>query len=555
MMISMFLIILAFIYIYKKKSKTKLHYAFMGSFGFLIIWDIGIVLQLFLINKNTNLAMYADFIAYIGTCYLPVTFLFSAIAFANTHINFSGRYGLLFAVPTISLLIIWTNDFHHLFYIKYSIMNNEAILGPYFKIHALYSYGCIFIGLLYFLVFSIRNSGIFSKQAFLILVGCFVPLVVNILYSYKILILSNSWTPILFSFFVLCCFFAISRYNFLDIIPIALRSIVDNISDSFIVLNKDLIIVDYNKALVDICTNEMKIERGYSIIELLASHKLNSIDNTALLREINNVIQNKGTVSFERHIATYGFDKYFTVEISPILSKKGSCMGIIILLKDVTEIRKNLETITKNQAILRKERHDFANHLNTLNAMCLLKKPDTLDRMGNYISKLVNNSNFHYNLPECGNCCIDALLSAKINLANQKSIQFEADFDFLLSDIDIDDVDLISIIGNIIDNAFDAVDMDSQTKQKIVSVYTYTESNKAYISISNNGPKIPNSHLNKIFMNKFSTKSEKEGERGFGLYITKELVTKNRGKIHVTSTEYETEFLLEFIAKEVSRLG
>jgi two-component system, LytTR family, sensor histidine kinase AgrC len=278
---------------------------------------------------------------------------------------------------------------------------------------------------------------------------------------------------------------------------------------------------------------------------------VNINESTTLLCHINDVKKNKKTVSFEKHILTGSFDKYFTVEISPILSKDG-CIGIIILLKDITEIRRNLEIITENEAVLRKERHDFANHLSTLNAMCKLKKPDTLDRMESYISKLVHNSNVRHDLPKSGDTCIDALLSAKFNLANQKNINFDADFKFPLSGIDIDDVDLVGIIGNIIDNAFDAV-MGSQNTKKTVSFCTYSENNKAYISVSNNGPKIPESIMNKIFISKFSTKSEKEGERGFGLYITMELINKNMGKIHVNSTESETEFLLEFNLNNVSK--
>lgn len=540
----------AFFYVFKEKDKTQLHYSFIGNFGFQIIWIIGIIIQLFLLNKNINLAMYADFIAYIGVCFLPVSFLLSAVIFAKTHISFSWRYKLLFVIPTISLIIIWTNNFHHLFYIKYSTMSNEAIIGPYSIIHIIYSYGCIFMGLLYFLIFSIRNSGIFSKQALLIIIGSLVPLVTNVLYTLKIINLSNYWTPVSFSALILCCFLGISKYDFFNIIPIALRYVVDSITDGFIVLNRDLVIVDYNKTFFDMFVNT-NIDRGCNLTSLFDSNKLNNINSAELLQHIDNVMLNKGKVSFEKHIIAQSVNRYFIVEVSPILLKD-RCIGVIILLKDVTEIRKSLETITENQALLRKERHDFANHLNTLNAMYQLNKPDTLDRMGNYIRKLVKNSNL-YNVPESGNACINALLSVKVNASIQKNIDFKANFDFALSGIDIDDVDLISIIGNIVDNAFDAVTMEShETKQRIVCIKTFIKNNWACISISNNGPKIPDIHLNKIFSNNFSTKSEIEGERGFGLYITKELVTKNKGKILVNSTELETEFLLEFQVKDIS---
>lgn len=546
--LALFIAILAFTGIYRKKYRTKLHNAFLGSFICLIIWDIGIILQLMLLDKNMVAAMYADFIAYIGVCYLPVTFLLSSIMFFNANINFSWEYKLLFVLPTISLLIIWTNDLHHLFYVKYSIMNNEFVLGPYFIPYAIHSYGYVLIGLFFFLFASIRKMGIFSKQALLILIGFIIPVFANILYTYKIIPLSNYWTPVLFSFFVLSCFIATSGYNFLNIVPIALRTVVDNIPDIFIVLNEELTVVDYNKALENMLDSDTDIERGNSIVELLSLPKFNSIDNSVLLRHINNSIQSKTSSSFEKRIVSHDIDMHFRIDIIPML-KSGNCIGVTLLLKDVTEYKKSLSVIAESQALLRKERHDFINHLNTLNAMYQYNKPDTLERMGNYIIKLAGNSELHRSVPESGNECIDALLSVKINSVKQENVHFETTYELPLSDIDIDDVDLISIIGNIIDNAFDAVAMNEQDIKKIISVYAYKENNKAYISISNNGPKIPDEYLDKIFVNKFTTKSEKEGERGYGLYITKELVTKNMGEIHVTSTESGTEFLLELNLK------
>jgi sensor histidine kinase regulating citrate/malate metabolism len=125
-----------------------------------------------------------------------------------------------------------------------------------------------------------------------------------------------------------------------------------------------------------------------------------------------------------------------------------------------------------------------------------------------------------------------------------------------LDEVDIDEINLTSTIGNIIDNAFDAVLSDTQKdKEKIVSLYAYSEEDRYCISISNNGPMIPENDLSRIFQNKFSTKASYEGERGFGLFIVKELVSQNNGRISVTSSELETEFLIEFKIKHKDRVS
>lgn len=216
------------------------------------------------------------------------------------------------------------------------------------------------------------------------------------------------------------------------------------------------------------------------------------------------------------------------------------------------EYVKNMEIVVD---IIRKEKHDFANHINTLMAMCLLKKPDTLESIEQYARKLVNHTGSSYKFYKTGNVYVDGLLAIKSNFACENSINFDVDFDAPLNQIAVDDIDLTSILGNIIDNAFDAITMHSPHRNGIVAIYTYIEQDKYYISISNNGVKISEANLDKIFENKFTTKSKpgSVNERGYGLYITRQLISKNNGKISVTSSEQETEFLIEFNVKSLPK--
>ena len=85
----------------------------------------------------------------------------------------------------------------------------------------------------------IRNSGFFSKQSLCIIIGCALPLVVNILGTLNIITITTYTTPISFSFTMLFFAIAIFKFNFLKTTPIALQRIVDRISDSYIILNEN----------------------------------------------------------------------------------------------------------------------------------------------------------------------------------------------------------------------------------------------------------------------------------------------------------------------------
>ncbi len=64
-------------------------------------------------------------------------------------------------------------------------------------------------------VFAIRNSGIFSAQGLLIILGAIVPTVVNVLYTLNVPGLNVYSTPLAFTFTVLIYALALFRYNML----------------------------------------------------------------------------------------------------------------------------------------------------------------------------------------------------------------------------------------------------------------------------------------------------------------------------------------------------
>jgi len=108
---------------------------------------------------------------------------------------------------------------------------------------------------------------------------------------------------------------------------------------------------------------------------------------------------------------------------------------------------------------------------------------------------------------------------------------------------------LISIISNIVDNAFDAMDKVTDHNDKFISIYGFIENNIYNLSICNNGPVISKQNLGKIFELGFSTKSTISGYNGYGLYIVKQFINDYNGEITVTSDEDETEFLIRFPVK------
>lgn len=213
-------------------------------------------------------------------------------------------------------------------------------------------------------------------------------------------------------------------------------------------------------------------------------------------------------------------------------------------LKLQKEYARNMELIVD---AVRKEKHDYKNHISTLVALCTMQDQEIMDKVRSYAQKLINiefEGGFHFY--NTGNKYLDGLLAMKKNTATERDIYFDVDVESTLENIHVDDVDLTTIVGNIVDNAFDAVISNPPDKKKIVSLSLYEEDDKLHISISNNGSEINEQHKKHIFEYKYSTKNKVAGERGYGLYIVKELTEKNHGDICFHSNDLETEFLISF---------
>lgn len=202
---------------------------------------------------------------------------------------------------------------------------------------------------------------------------------------------------------------------------------------------------------------------------------------------------------------------------------------------------KNMENIIN---IIREEKHDFANHINVIQALCFLDKPNAVEKIKEYVLKITDSLNSSFRYLDTGNDYLDGLLSIKNNFASKNDILFEVSINAYFNLLKIRENELISIISNIIDNAFEAL-KDKQGNKEIAFT-SFLEEDKFCIEIANNGGEIPENIRDKIFEKGFSTKTMKKDEHGYGLYITKQLVESNNGSIYLESDEEETSFLIKF---------
>ena len=197
------------------------------------------------------------------------------------------------------------------------------------------------------------------------------------------------------------------------------------------------------------------------------------------------------------------------------------------------ESHRNLEELNGE---MRKQRHDFMNHLQVVYS--LVELGDTRETC-EYIERVYGDlkrvgRNLKPSMP-----AVNALIAAKEIDAGEQGVLMKTDVRSALENFPLEGWEMCRVLGNLIDNAFDAL---KGRKAACVSVEIGETREGFHIAVENNGPPIPPELKEKIFEERFSTKGE---ERGMGLAIVREIVESVGGTIAVHSNERKTRFEID----------
>ena len=216
------------------------------------------------------------------------------------------------------------------------------------------------------------------------------------------------------------------------------------------------------------------------------------------------------------------------------------------LIKSFTiEHQRIIENIKKQNSKklnqeLRKQFHDFRNHLGTLNMML---KMDKLEKASKYIEGMIGELKTVHQTIQTGNDTFNALLYTKIINARKQNINLKIEVLENLSDLNINDWDLNRIMGNLIDNSMEA--LQKIKGKKNIEVLIKDNKNNYIFEVKTIGIIIPQNVEENIFKENYTSKDEPG--HGMGLNICQELVNNYKGKIYISKDiqKPSTSFIVE----------
>lgn len=211
---------------------------------------------------------------------------------------------------------------------------------------------------------------------------------------------------------------------------------------------------------------------------------------------------------------------------------KGEIVGAIATFRDKTEIRKLAEELTGIRLYaeaLRAQSHEFMNKMHVVLGLTHMKQYEELQK---YISGMVSEHQYEIGgvMKRIKSPVFAGFLLGKLSYAREKNIKLIISEDSHMPEIDDESIthELITIVGNLIDNALEAV---TNCEKKRVEV-KIQHGDILTITVQDTGKGIQEKEIEELFTKGYSTKGD---NRGYGLYLVKESIQRINGEIHMHS--------------------
>jgi two-component system CitB family sensor kinase len=230
-------------------------------------------------------------------------------------------------------------------------------------------------------------------------------------------------------------------------------------------------------------------------------------------------------------------DDHILVVNRTSVSRQGRELGAVVTLRDRTELEgllRELDSVDALTDALRAQQHEFSNRMHTVAGLIELGDESAavryaLDAAG-ATAGLAESLRARIEPPE-----IAALLLAKTTIAAERGVRLELTDDSQLAACEVDTNTLLSIIGNLIDNAIEAA--ATGAAPAYVSVRLLSAKGTLTIEVADTGSGVPPELAERIFADGFTTKaSDRRRHRGIGLALVHRLVHRAGGTIAVDSS-------------------
>lgn len=490
-------------------------------------------------------------IEYIGISFLPPLWIVFVIGFTGKDdwLNPLTR-ALIFTIPVVTQVMVWTNPLHHLYYSAVAIDTHgpfpllDIQPGIWYHIHTVYFYLMLATGLFLIISRFKKADAFIKRQNNIILFGALVPWVINFTYLLNLRPFGHiDLTAFAFILSSLIIAIGLLGFKLFDIVPVARGKIIEALQEGILVLDTQNRVIDLNPEMKKIIGEQANNSIGKTPANLFPA-----------LHEFNNTVQDHENSSIEIKLDN---DRFFLVTFTSLFENQTIYSGKIMLFRDITERKQNEHKLQELNKL--KDRlfsiisHDLRSPLLSLRDILSMANDgivsdeefkSVLPRLSKnlgYTSGLVDNL-LQWSMSQLEGTVINAsgfdirdnviyILSSFNQTALAKGVGLHNDIHtptMVYADMDM----IQSVLRNLVSNAIKFCRAGDQ-----ISVSAEIIKGIATIWITDTGVGIAAENIDKLFgTNNYTTRGTTDEQgTGLGLLLCKDFIEKNGGKIGVES--------------------
>ena len=198
-------------------------------------------------------------------------------------------------------------------------------------------------------------------------------------------------------------------------------------------------------------------------------------------------------------------------------------------------LKQQMDEIETMYLTMRGWRHDYHNHLQSLKGHLAAGQIGEMER---YLKALEQDLDAIDTTYHSGNLQIDAILNAKMAMAEQEHVPVKCDATVPPA-LTVSEIDLCVILGNLLDNAIESCRKIAEEEERFLRVYIGILKQQLYISVTNATTETVRQRTDAYF-------STKRGDHGHGLRRVDQVVKKYDGYLNRQNEPgvFATEILL-----------
>lgn len=532
----------------RKEAPGAIYFSLTTASSF--VWIVGYIFEF--LGTTLDVKMSGVKLQYLfGIPFVSTLWFAAAIHYSSFGHKPSIKFFLsLIIIPFVIMILMWTNEFHHLVYDNIGLIHSDSFLiitkeiGIVYYINIIYSYALLLAGTIKLILCLRKSRSIYRGQIAVFIIASLLPWIGNILYIFGM----NSFmrvdiTPIAFSITMLLVWIGLFRYQLFDIVPIARNLIIESMQNAILVIDENDRIVDANPAARSIFkSNELigklkdEVLKGLKIKWDVDSYKQTEVFEIQINDEVYELVVSdiigSGKTRKGKFLTFYNITerKINEKKLKGLNASKDRLFSIIahdlknpffgmIGLSDI--LREDFDELTDD------EKRDLINNLNDLSRNTHKMLENLLDWSRQQTGKIAF-------APQSFD--LVALIKQNINIAEQQARIKKINLTFELPDslnVFADENMIDTVVRNLISNAIKFTMPGGK-----INVAAETQNNKAIISVKDSGIGISDEIKNKLFQLDVDVRSSgTSGEQGtgLGLLLCKEFVEKNKGTINVES--------------------